>query len=45
MRFDLGMRVTVEAPAVGTEENIDVVLARLLDFVNGEVLATFTPFL
>lgn len=45
VRADLAMRITLESEAVPADECVDVVLARLIEFVESEVLARFAPFL
>lgn len=45
MRYDLALRVAVKAEAVRADENVDVVLRRLGDFVETEVLGSLKGFL
>ena len=45
MRRDLALRISLEAEVVRQNENVDVVLARLTDYVESEVLPLFVPFL
>lgn len=45
VRSDLAMRVTLESEVVRHDENVDVLLSALIDFVRREVVDSFRPWL
>jgi hypothetical protein len=45
VRFDLAVRVTLPPQTVGAHENLDVLLGKLIGFVETDVVPTFAPWL
>jgi hypothetical protein len=45
VRHDLAVHVSLEPQTVGSHEYLDVLLEKLITFVEEEVIATFAPFL